>query len=176
MLYNSNLIKEFEDSFIQYLQQNIPLLEDNHRKNFIKEVPGKHHVDKRNISLFLVSAVNDPQNRKGKSSEKQHIGLSLYYMVTPLCKNPDIARQIYQGLQVLFHERKELEGDELKGILREAGNDKIAVISYKPEKEEFQRVWERTKDINHSLSLFYKAYPIYVPIVGSGYISQLREE
>lgn len=176
MQYNTNLIKDLEESIISLMQEHIPRLKESSVKNFIKENPDKSHYDKNNVSLFLLDSKDEAKYKKTDNGRKTHICLKLTYMISPLCKNPDTAREIYQGLHVLFSGRKEMRGHELKGMLKAAGNEEIGVLGYKPEKEALQKIVEWTKEANHSLCLFYQIFPLYIPIVEEGYQAVPPEE
>lgn len=168
MQYSSNLIQDTEETLIELMKRNIPVLKDEPEDRFIKEAPEEKYFDDLAVSLHLLESKEESKMKKRDAEEKEkYLPLVLYYMITPLTLNSDNGKFLNQLIRTTLKNNKSIDQEIFKGNLVKSGNTNMMIEVYEPQKEEIDRLRSRFGGKVLSLALFYKVYPLYIPLFDS---------
>lgn len=91
------------------------------------------------------------------------VAVDLLYLMVAYAQNPETELILIDGLKRLFADVPALEGDALKGGLREAGNARIGLAPDDLTLDQIHQVWASFPNKGYRLSLFYIASPVRIP-------------
>ncbi|MBX5483941.1 MAG: DUF4255 domain-containing protein [Myxococcaceae bacterium] len=100
---------------------------------------------------------------KGFVRQAAPVAVDLLYMMVAYAQNPETELILIDGLKRLFADVPALEGDALKGGLREAGNVRIGLAPDDLTLDQIHQVWASFPNKGYRLSLFYVASPVLIP-------------
>jgi hypothetical protein len=150
------VLAETGQSIINVLWQQIQTDPDlfaliNNSNLISLESPADHQEnssDKALLSVYLYRIVEDPymKNRvqvegTGGRVRKTPLSLDLFYLITPLLKDPRDQQMVLGKILQIFYDRPTLEGPDLAGSLATSGNFLRVVLNTVP-LQEVSWVWQ----------------------------------
>jgi hypothetical protein len=126
------------------------------------ESPAEHQQNNDNslLSIYLYRITEDalrknqfPVEGTGGRLQKPPMALDLYYLITPLLKDPRDQQIVLGKIMQVLYDRPTLEGADLAGTLGASG-EQVRVIFNPVSLEEISRVWQAL-ETSYRLSVCY---------------------
>ncbi len=121
------------------------------------------------LSIFLYQIVENSHLKnigpEYVQNEMHHppLFVDLHYLFTPYAKNRETELIILERLMQIFYDNPVLKNEQLKGSLKESGNDEIRIIPNNVSFEEINKLWERFPNKAFKLSVSSILTPVRIP-------------
>ena len=91
------------------------------------------------------------------------VAVDVLYLFIPYAQVPDMDILIINGLKRLFADFSVLDGDLLKGVLKETGNERLAIVPENLTLDQMHHIWAGFPNKPFRLSLCYTVTPVRIP-------------
>lgn len=89
--------------------------------------------------------------------------VDLTYLIVPYGRSAELELVLVDKLIQLFHDVGQLSGEWLSPVLRQSGNDSIAIVPEYDSSEQLRNIWSGFPNKTYKLTKMYTLSPVRIP-------------